>query len=83
MCPQSIITGRPLPFVAITLPTLSILVFSKPSSFIDLSFKRLASDASALDGVYSFSDLFNNSIAYAGETNFVLDMIIGAFYFPC
>ena len=64
-------TGRPLPFVAITLPTLSILVFSKPSSSIDLSFIRLASDPSALDGVYSFRDLFNNSIAYAGETNFV------------
>jgi hypothetical protein len=48
-----------------------MLACSKPSSLIDLSFTRLASGASALEGVYSSRDLFNNSIAYVGETNFV------------
>jgi hypothetical protein len=63
MCPQSKITGRPVPLVAITLPTLSMVAFSKPSSLIDLSFNRLAKAASDLEVVYSSKVLFNNSIA--------------------
>src|SRR6185503_6276806 len=70
ICPHKRILGLPLPLVAITLPTLSILTFSNPRSSKHFSLIKLANCASDLDGVYISRAFFNNSIAYAEEINF-------------